>query len=94
MATKEKVKKTTKKTTKKTNESTLYYFYAVGCGFCKKVDPIVDSLIADGYKILKLDVADSNNQGLKTELENGASALQGLKEEVGRNPTLSRNGRL
>ena len=31
---------------------------------------------------------------LKTELENGASALQGLKEEVGRNPTLSRNGRL
>ena len=31
---------------------------------------------------------------LKTENKNGASALQGLKEEVGQNPTLSRNGRL
>lgn len=30
---------------------------------------------------------------LKTENKNGTSALQGLKEEVGQNPTLSRNGR-
>ena len=25
-------------------ESTLYYFYSVGCGFCKKLDPIIDEL--------------------------------------------------
>ena len=26
------------------NESNLYYFYTVGCGFCKKAEPIVDEL--------------------------------------------------
>ena len=70
MATKEKVKQTKQtKQTKQINESTLYYFYAVGCCFCKKVDPIIDELIKEGHDILKLDVADSNNNGLKTELE-------------------------
>ena len=28
-------------------ESTLYYFYSVGCGFCKKLDPIIDELIKE-----------------------------------------------
>ena len=50
-------------------ESTLYYFYSVGCGFCKKADPIIDELIKEGHDILKLDTAVPDNQGLKTELE-------------------------
>ena len=52
----------------KEEESTLYYFYSVGCGFCKKADPIVDELIKEGYNILKLDLAEKDNQGLKNEL--------------------------
>ena len=49
-------------------ESTLYYFYSVGCVFCKKLDPIIDELIKEGHDILKLDLADKDNQGLKKEL--------------------------
>jgi len=49
-------------------ESTLYYFYSVGCGYCKKLDPIIDKLIKEGHDILKLDLADKDNQGLKNEL--------------------------
>ena len=71
----EEVKKETKskKTTpkKKDNtpkESALYYFYSVGCGFCKKAEPIVDELIKEGHDILKLDLAEKDNQGLKNEL--------------------------
>ena len=50
-------------------ESTLYYFYSVGCGFCKKAEPIIDELIKEGHEILKLDVAEPDNNGLKQELE-------------------------
>ena len=25
-------------------ESTLYYFYSVGCGWCKKTEPLIDEL--------------------------------------------------
>tara|TARA_R100000008_G_C3554709_1_gene152523 strand:- start:142 stop:924 length:783 start_codon:yes stop_codon:yes gene_type:complete len=49
-------------------ESTLYYFYSVGCGFCKKAEPIIDELIKEGHDILKLDLAEKDNQGLKNEL--------------------------
>ena len=49
-------------------ESTLYYFYSVGCGFCKKLDPIIDELIKEGHDILRLDLADKDKQGLKNEL--------------------------
>ena len=49
--------------------SPLYYFYSVGCGFCKKVDPIVDELIKDGHEILKLDVSDPDNQAINNELK-------------------------
>ena len=52
----------------KTKESTLYYFYTVGCGFCKKAEPIVDELIKEGHDILKLDLAEKDNQGLKNEI--------------------------
>ena len=34
------------------NESKLYYFYTVGCGFCKKADPIVDELNKEGHNII------------------------------------------
>ena len=68
----EEVKEETKETTdQKDNtpkESTLYYFYSVGCGYCKKADPIIDELIAEGHDILKLDLAEPDNQGLKKEL--------------------------
>tara|TARA_R110002051_G_C8659913_1_gene488870 strand:- start:255 stop:1019 length:765 start_codon:yes stop_codon:yes gene_type:complete len=52
----------------KEEESTLYYFYSVGCGFCKKMDPIIDELNKEGHNILRLDLADKDNQGLKNEL--------------------------
>ena len=51
------------------NESTLYYFYSAGCGFCKRVEPVVDKLNNGDYNILKLDLSDKDNVGLKKELE-------------------------
>ena len=56
-----------KTSTKK--ESTLYYFTSTGCAFCKKVDPLVDELNNGDYNILKLDLSDKDNVGLKKELE-------------------------
>ena len=50
-------------------ESTLYYFYSTGCAFCKKVEPVVNKLNSTGYDILKLDLSDKDNQGLKNELQ-------------------------
>ena len=67
MAKKSKTKKAKNTPVKK--DSTLYYFYSVGCGWCKRCEPIIDELNKEGYDILKLDLADSNNQGLKKELE-------------------------
>jgi len=73
--------KTTKKTTKTTKKTTntkskkvvkpteLYYFYSVGCGWCKKTEPIVDELIAEGYPILKLDTSDKDNQEVSKEMK-------------------------
>ena len=29
--------------------SPWYYFYSVGCGWCKKTEPIVDELIKEGF---------------------------------------------
>jgi len=55
-------------TKKSKQESTLYYFYSVGCGFCKKIEPIIDELNKEGHNILKLDLANKDNQGLKNEL--------------------------
>ena len=50
-------------------QSPWYYFYSVGCGFCKKVEPIVDELNKDGHDILKLDVSDPENQKISQELK-------------------------
>ena len=65
--TKVKSNKTNKKVESK--ESTLYYFYSVGCGWCKKADPIVDELIAEGHNILRLDLADETNRSINQELK-------------------------
>ena len=51
-------------------ESTLYYFYSVGCGWCKKTEPLVDELNESGdYEILKLDLAEKDNQELNKQLK-------------------------
>ena len=68
MATDTKAKTSEKKKTK-SKESTLYYFYTQGCGWCKRVDPIVDTLISEGYDILKLDLANGDNQSLVNEIK-------------------------
>ena len=51
------------------SESTLYYFYSVGCGWCKKTEPLVDELNEAGYDILKLDLTDKDNQELNKQLK-------------------------
>jgi len=50
-------------------ESTLYFFYTTGCGWCKKVIPLIDELNKDGYDILKLDLADGDNRKLQDEVK-------------------------
>ena len=50
-------------------DSPWYYFYSQGCGWCKKSEPIVDELIKEGHDILKLDLADPDNQALNNELK-------------------------
>ena len=64
--------KTPTKTTTKTVEKgtrTLYYAYSVGCGWCKKTDPIIDELNKDGYNIQKLDLAVPDNQTVINEVK-------------------------
>ena len=41
----------TKKSKKSKKESALYYFYSQGCGFCKRIEPMIDELNKDGYDI-------------------------------------------
>ena len=43
-------------------ESNLYYFYSVGCAYCKKAEPIVDELNKEDHDILKLDIAEKENK--------------------------------
>ena len=50
-------------------DSPWYYFYSQGCGWCKRAEPIVDELNKQGHDILKLDLADSDNQALANELK-------------------------
>tara|TARA_Y100001973_G_scaffold1135_1_gene1502 strand:- start:266 stop:943 length:678 start_codon:yes stop_codon:yes gene_type:complete len=52
------------------SESTLYYFYSVGCGWCKKTEPLIDELNeSSDYEILKLDLAEKDNQELNKQLK-------------------------
>ena len=66
-----------KETTKEEKLSPLYYFYSVGCGFCKRVDPIVDELNKEGHDILRLDLADKDNATLNKELKDKYKAQCG-----------------
>ena len=50
-------------------ESKLYYFYTVGCGFCKKADPIVEELNKEGHNILRLDLAEKENKEIVEDLK-------------------------
>ena len=71
-ATKSKVKKTPKKPIKKvekSQESPWYVFCSQGCGFCKKAEPVIEELNNEGYNIVKLDVAEGDNQKLAQELK-------------------------
>ena len=49
--------------------SPWYYFFSVGCGFCKKVEPIIEELNNEGHDILFLDMAEPDNQKLNAELK-------------------------
>ena len=78
MAT-DKDKKSTSKKTLQTKGSTskktqtkgkeLYYFYSLGCAWCKKLEPHIDDLIKDGYSVVKLDTGNTDNREAKQELE-------------------------
>ena len=57
------------KTVEKTQESPWYVFCSTGCGFCKKAEPVIEELNNEGYNILKLDVAEGDNQKLAQELK-------------------------
>ena len=50
--------------------SPWYVFCSQGCGFCKKAEPIYEELNASGKypEILKLDMAEPDNQKLNKEL--------------------------
>ena len=50
-------------------DSPWYYFYSIGCGFCKKIEPIIDELNEEGNDILKLDLTEPDNQKLLNELQ-------------------------
>ena len=51
--------------------SPWYVFCSQGCGFCKKAEPIYEELNASGKypEILKLDMAEPDNQKLNKELQ-------------------------
>jgi thiol-disulfide isomerase/thioredoxin len=72
----------TKKETLEVVEETVesspwYYFYSVGCGWCKKTEPIVDTLNKEGHDILKLDVSDPENKKISDELKKEFNAQCG-----------------
>ena len=69
---KEKTKEVTESTEAvvEEKESTLYYFYSQGCGWCKRTEPLIDELNNEGgYNILKLDLADGDNNKLQQEIK-------------------------
>ena len=65
----EETKKETTKSKKIDKSKELYYFYSVGCGWCKRTEPHIDALNKEGYNILKLDLANGDNQKISQELK-------------------------
>ena len=68
-------KETTQESSEKNTDSKeiikpkeIYYFYSVGCGWCKKTEPIIDELVAEGYNILKLDLSEADNREVQKEM--------------------------
>ena len=38
------------------SESTLYYFYSVGCGWCKKTDPrLMELILSESKRIVRME---------------------------------------
>ena len=68
--TKIKSKKEVIEKKSKTKESTLYYFTSTGCAFCKQLAPFIEKLNKNWKNILNLNVSESDNEGLKREIEN------------------------
>ena len=69
MSSKTEVKSKKSKKESAPKESSLYFFYTQGCGWCKRVIPHIDALIEEGYDILKLDLADGENSNLQNEIK-------------------------
>ena len=67
--TKKPTKQAPKNKTKSSQESPWYVFCSTGCGFCKKAEPVIEELNNEGYNIVKLDVAEGDNQKLAEELK-------------------------
>ena len=67
--TKKPTKQAPKNKTKSSQESPWYVFCSQGCGFCKKAEPVIEELNNEGYNIVKLDVAEGDNQKLAQELK-------------------------
>ena len=55
------------------SQSNWYYFCSTGCGFCKKVEPLVEELNKENdnpeHQILRLDLAEGDNGNLAKELK-------------------------
>ena len=64
-----KVEETEIESSEEEELSPWYYFFSVGCGFCKKVEPIIEELNNEGHDILFLDMAEPDNQQLNKELQ-------------------------
>ena len=54
---------------KKQTKKDMYFFNSPGCVYCAKLEPIVDDLNNEGHNILKLDISDPDNKGLKEEIQ-------------------------
>tara|TARA_Y100000361_G_C11148176_1_gene339383 strand:+ start:714 stop:1505 length:792 start_codon:yes stop_codon:yes gene_type:complete len=53
---------------KKKQQKDLYFFYSNGCVYCSKMEPVIDEFIKEGHNILKLNISEKDNQGLKNEI--------------------------
>ncbi len=51
------------------NESKLYYFYTIGCAFCKQADSVVEELNKEDHNILRLDLAEKENKDIAKDLK-------------------------
>lgn len=56
----------------------FYYFYSISCITCQQTMPIIDTLIDEGYPIIKLDHSKKQHQSLllALEIKFGINSLQ------------------